>query len=81
MWIAYGGSTETDTNPIFGVDYMKKIYLEGGYSQVIKETHLWHNLVKGFELVQINKIRLLLRCCKKYLLLLLHPCVGNFTAA
>ena len=47
---------------------------------VIKETHLCHILVKDLEFVKNNKIRLLLRCCKNYLLLLLHPCVGNFTA-
>jgi len=34
--IEYGGSTETDKNPIYDVQYMKKIYLEGGYEKVLE---------------------------------------------
>lgn len=33
--VEYGGTTETDKNPIFDVQYMKKIYLEGGYEKVL----------------------------------------------
>lgn len=33
--VEYGGSTETDKNPIYDVGYMKKIYLEGGYDKVL----------------------------------------------
>jgi len=33
--VEYGGSTETDRNPVYDVAYMKKIYLEGGYEKVI----------------------------------------------
>lgn len=33
--VEYGGSTETDKNPIYDVRYMKKIYLEGGYEKVL----------------------------------------------
>lgn len=33
--VEYGGTTETDKNPIYDVDYMKRIYLEGGYEQVL----------------------------------------------
>jgi N-acetyl sugar amidotransferase len=33
--VEYGGSTETDKNPIYDVQYMKKIYLEGGYDKVL----------------------------------------------
>jgi N-acetyl sugar amidotransferase len=33
--VEYGGSTETDKNPIYDVHYMKKIYLEGGYDKVL----------------------------------------------
>lgn len=33
--VEYGGSTETDKNPIYNVQYMKKIYLEGGYEKVL----------------------------------------------
>lgn len=38
--VEYGGSTETDKNPIYDVQYMKKIYLEGGYEKVIKESRI-----------------------------------------
>ena len=34
--VEYGGTTETDKNPIFDVQYMKKIYLEGGYEKVLR---------------------------------------------
>lgn len=38
--VEYGGTTETDKNPIYDVHYMKKIYLEGGYDKVLKESGL-----------------------------------------
>lgn len=38
--VEYGGSTETDKNPIYDVSYMKKIYLEGGYEKVLRESGL-----------------------------------------
>jgi N-acetyl sugar amidotransferase len=38
--VEYGGTPETKKNPIFGVDYMKKIYLEKGYEKVIKKSKL-----------------------------------------
>jgi N-acetyl sugar amidotransferase len=38
--VEYGGSTETDKNPIYDVDYMKRIYLEGGYEKVLRESEL-----------------------------------------
>jgi N-acetyl sugar amidotransferase len=33
--VEYGGTTETERNPIYDVQYMKKIYLEGGYEKVL----------------------------------------------
>ncbi len=36
--VEYGGTTETDKKPIYGIDYMKKVYLEGGYEKVIQES-------------------------------------------
>ncbi|MEY4591817.1 MAG: hypothetical protein RIR18_712 [Pseudomonadota bacterium] len=33
--VEYGGTTETDKNPIYDVQYMRKIYLEGGYEKVL----------------------------------------------
>jgi len=38
--VEYGGSTETDKNPIYDVNYMKKVYLEGGYEKVLQESGL-----------------------------------------
>ncbi len=38
--VEYGGSTETDKDPIYGVDYIKKVYLEGGYDKVLKNSNL-----------------------------------------
>lgn len=38
--VEYGGTTETDKNPIYDVGYMKKIYLEGGYEKVLRESGL-----------------------------------------
>jgi N-acetyl sugar amidotransferase len=38
--VEYGGSTETDKNPIYDVNYMKTIYLEGGYERVLRESGL-----------------------------------------
>lgn len=38
--VEYGGTTETDKNPIYDVHYMKKVYLEGGYEKVLKESGL-----------------------------------------
>jgi N-acetyl sugar amidotransferase len=32
--IEYGGSTESKYQPLYGIDYMKKIYLEGGHDKV-----------------------------------------------
>lgn len=32
--VEYGGTTETDKDPIYDVRYMKKVYLEGGYDKV-----------------------------------------------
>jgi N-acetyl sugar amidotransferase len=34
--VEYGGSTETDKNPIYDVDYMKRIYLEGGHEKILE---------------------------------------------
>jgi N-acetyl sugar amidotransferase len=38
--VEYGGSTETSRKPIYGVEYMKKIYLEGGYEKVLKDCEI-----------------------------------------
>jgi N-acetyl sugar amidotransferase len=38
--VEYGGTTQTDKNPIYNIDYMKKIYLEGGYDLVLDKSNL-----------------------------------------
>jgi len=38
--VEYGGSTETDKDPIYGIEYIKKVYLEGGYDKVLKNSSL-----------------------------------------
>ena len=38
--IEYGGSTETESNPIYGVEYQKRVYLEGGHSKVLQASNL-----------------------------------------
>lgn len=38
--VEYGGTTETGKDPIYGVTYMKSVYLEGGYDRVVRESGL-----------------------------------------
>lgn len=38
--VEYGGSSETEKSPIYGVSYQKKIYLEGGYEKVLAQSGL-----------------------------------------
>lgn len=38
--VEYGGTTVTDKNPIYSVQYMKRIYLEGGYDKVLNSAAL-----------------------------------------
>ena len=38
--VEYGGSQETSSNPLYSMDYMKKIYLEGGYEKVINSASI-----------------------------------------
>jgi len=33
--VEYGGSTETAHDPVYGMDYQRRIYLEGGYETVL----------------------------------------------
>ena len=38
--VEYGGSTETARNPVYDVNYQKKVYLEGGYEKVLAESEI-----------------------------------------
>ena len=35
--VEYGGTTETKNDPIYNVDYQRKIYLEAGYEKVLQK--------------------------------------------
>jgi len=47
--VEYGGSTETSKNPIYDVNYQKKIYLEGGYEKVLASSGLSANQLNLFQ--------------------------------
>ena len=47
--VEYGGSTETSLNPIYDIEYQKRIYLEGGYSKVIQNAQLPRKALGFFE--------------------------------
>jgi N-acetyl sugar amidotransferase len=47
--VEYGGSTETDRNPIYDVNYMKKVYLEGGYDKVLQRSGLSQASLQFFQ--------------------------------
>jgi len=38
--VEYGGSTETASRPIYNVDYMRRVYLEGGHDKVLEKSGL-----------------------------------------
>jgi N-acetyl sugar amidotransferase len=41
--VEYGGSTETSKDPIYDIQYQKKVYLEGGYEKVLTTSGLAEN--------------------------------------
>lgn len=38
--VEYGGSTQTESTPLYDASYMQKIYLEGGYDKVLNSINL-----------------------------------------
>ena len=38
--VEYGGTSETSHSPIYDVNYMKKVYLEGGYDKVLSASSI-----------------------------------------
>lgn len=38
--VEYGGSTESKNKPMYDIEYMKRIYLEGGYEKVLRASGL-----------------------------------------
>lgn len=47
--VEYGGSDKTESSPIYDVDYMQKIYLEGGYEKVLQNSGLSKAETRWFE--------------------------------
>ncbi len=47
--VEYGGSTETALNPIYDINYQKKVYLEGGYDKVLSASGLSKAALHFFE--------------------------------
>lgn len=47
--VEYGGSTETSSNPIYGVEYQKRVYLEGGHQKVLEASGLGKDSLFFFE--------------------------------
>lgn len=41
--VEYGGTSETDMNAIYNIEYQKRIYLEGGYDKVLNASKLSRN--------------------------------------
>ena len=54
--VEYGGSTETSKDPIYGVDYQKKVYLEGGYEKVLEASGLTDNELNFFRFPSDEKL-------------------------
>ncbi|MDT8384910.1 MAG: N-acetyl sugar amidotransferase [Gammaproteobacteria bacterium] len=38
--VEYGGSTESNTHSMYNIEYMRRIYLEGGHEQILKASGL-----------------------------------------
>jgi N-acetyl sugar amidotransferase len=46
--VEYGGSTESKNRPFYDIEYMRRIYLEGGYEKVLKSSGLSENQLYFF---------------------------------
>lgn len=61
--VEYGGSSQTEQNPIYDVSYQKSVYLEGGYREVIGSSGLDKSQLSFFEFpsdeeLQSNQVKL-----------------------
>jgi len=54
--VEYGGSTETDKNPLYDISYMKQVYLEGGYEKVLNSSNLDENELFFFRFPTDNEL-------------------------
>lgn len=61
--VEYGGSTETNNKPVYDVDYMRKIYLEGGHDKVLEDSGLPESSLNFFrfppnDVLEKNKLEI-----------------------
>jgi N-acetyl sugar amidotransferase len=54
--VEYGGSVETSRNPIYDVQYQKKVYLEGGYEKVMSASGLQASQLSFFNFPQDSEL-------------------------
>ena len=52
--VEYGGSQETAKNPIYDIEYNKKVYLENGYKKVLDKSGLSENDLFFFKFPKTN---------------------------
>ena len=45
--VEYGGSTESKHNPLYNIEYMKRVYFEGGYDKVFESVLADEEVKKG----------------------------------
>ena len=54
--VEYGGSTESKNKPMYDVDYMRRIYLEGGYDKVLNSSGLTDSQLYFFKFPDENEL-------------------------
>ena len=54
--VEYGGTTETSKDPIYDINYQKKVYLEGGYEKVFNAAKLTKSALHFFEFPSDGKV-------------------------
>ena len=47
--VEYGGASETSVKPVYGTEYMRRIYLEDGYEKVVSQSDLTDNELYFFK--------------------------------
>lgn len=45
--VEYGGSSESKDNPLYDIDYMKRVYFEGGYENVLNQLQNDEEIERG----------------------------------
>ena len=55
--VEYGGTTATSKNPIYGVQYQKDIYLEGGYEKVLNASGLTKDALYFFRFPSDDELK------------------------